>query len=575
MEMKKKSFVQTMNIMMWVQLIAVSILLILFTINIFRSAAKETNVVAKNFLEIYSTQIENRLEKIDMQLSTIVGEEEDMLLLGDADEAVRFYASNRLAEKMKAIMRLDQSADIFVVAQSENEICLDANNGNILLDDKEDVRKYFKKLAGNGSKYGQWQFGRIGEKNYLFRALNNQYRICAGIISVDSLLNTLPDVKFNNCAFVLTDHENYIQGYAGSHLFNEEKQIKNSQLELMDKFCNETILADGKMHLYSYAEKSETFRYLYGNAVWVLLIIILLVIFDFNFIRVEKKQLIMPMNAMVSDMKRMEAGDYEHRVSECGDTKEFFMLAKTFNKLMDEIIHLKIRFYEKKLALADAEQKYVRLQIRPHFFLNAMTTISSLSTKGKNKEIEIYISALSKNIRYMFSSGLHTVVVKEEIRHVENYFEMQELRYPDCLFYFISLPKELEEWKIPQMLIHTLIENEYKYAVSQDAVLVVLIKISKVLREGEEMLLIEVEDDGKGYPLEVLEYMNKDCYVEKQDGTRVGLWSIKRLLELMYDRKNLMELSNVQPHGAMNRIFIPEEPVNERSKDYLDERGIQ
>ena len=125
------------------------------------------------------------------------------------------------------------------------------------------------------------------------------------------------------------------------------------------------------------------------------------------------------------------------------------------------------------------------------------------------------------------------------------------------------------------MLIHTLIENEYKYAVSQDAVLVVLIKISKVLREGEEMLLIEVEDDGKGYPLEVLEYMNKDCYVEKQDGTRVGLWSIKRLLELMYDRKNLMELSNVQPHGAMNRIFIPEEPVNERSKDYLDERGIQ
>ena len=120
-----------------------------------------------------------------------------------------------------------------------------------------------------------------------------------------------------------------------------------------------------------------------------------------------------------------------------------------------------------------------------------------------------------------------------------------------------------------------MIENEYKYAVSQDAVLVVLIKISKVLREGEEMLLIEVEDDGKGYPLEVLEYMNKDCYVEKQDGTRVGLWSIKRLLELMYDRKNLMELSNVQPHGAMNRIFIPEEPVNERSKDYLDERGIQ
>ena len=89
-------------------------------------------------------------------------------------------------------------------------------------------------------------------------------------------------------------------------------------------------------------------------------------------------------------------------------------------------MNLKIRFYEKKLELQDAEQKYIRLQIRPHFFLNALTSISSLSAKSKNKEIEIYIGALSKNIRYMFSSGLHTVSVKEEIRHVENYLEMQE-----------------------------------------------------------------------------------------------------------------------------------------------------
>lgn len=93
-----------------------------------------------------------------------------------------------------------------------------------------------------------------------------------------------------------------------------------------------------------------------------------------------------------------------------------------------------------------------RLQIRPHFFLNAMTTISSLSQREKNREIQRYIDALSKNIRYMFQSGLHTVTLGEEIRHIENYFEMQELNYPDCVFYYIDIPKELEMWKIPQML---------------------------------------------------------------------------------------------------------------------------
>ena len=53
------------------------------------------------------------------------------------------------------------------------------------------------------------------------------------------------------------------------------------------------------------------------------------------------------------------------------------------------------------------------------------------------------MDALSRNIRYMFKSGLHTVPVEEEIRHIENYFEMQECKYPGCIFHFIDLPQAL------------------------------------------------------------------------------------------------------------------------------------
>ena len=130
-------------------------------------------------------------------------------------------------------------------------------------------------------------------------------------------------------------------------------------------------------------------------------------------------------------------------------------LKDAFNRLMDEIMKLKIQSYEKQIDLQETELKCIKLQIRPHFFLNAMTTISSLSQQGKNKEIESYISALSKNIRYMFRAGLHTVSLQEEVTHVENYFEMQELKYPGCVFYYIDINPEVREWKIPQMMIVT------------------------------------------------------------------------------------------------------------------------
>ena len=125
-------------------------------------------------------------------------------------------------------------------------------------------------------------------------------------------------------------------------------------------------------------------------------------------------------------------------------------------------------------------------RIKPHFFLNAISTLSSMNSQGRGQQIKGYVESLSKNIRYMFKSGLHTVTVKEEIRHIENYFDMQAFKYPNCAFYFIDLPAELEGWRIPQMLIQTFVENEFKYAISRETVLTVIIKVSLSERNGQQ-----------------------------------------------------------------------------------------
>lgn len=463
---------------------------------------------------------------------------------------------------------------MFVIAEAEYGTCLNANRGGLPLEEREKIREYVMEYAKRGEQNGSWKFGTVGTgKAYLYKILVWRQRAIAAFVSADMLLATIPDVQVSNCSFVLADEMDKIWGYSGYESFENNIEIHLTDLPTAHMLMKQDWVIDGQVNLYAFENKTDVFRQFRSGAVLLLCAIILLCIFDFVFTGIVRRNLIVPINEMRKDMKHIEEGEYSLRVKEMGNNQEFSMFAQTFNKLMDEILNLRIQFYEKKLALSDAEQKYIRLQIRPHFFLNALTTISSLSSQGKDRDIEKYITALSKNIRYMFSSGLHTVPIKEEIRHVENYFEMQELKYPGCIFYYIDLPQELEDWKIPQMLIHTLVENEYKYAVSVDASLMVLIKINIEIINEEKMLVIEVEDDGPGYPKDVLEYMNGDTGRSK-DGTRVGLWSIKRLLELMYDRKNLFLLENVEPHGALNRIYIPENAVNERNREYLSETGI-
>ena len=571
----KQSFVRMMNLMMGIQMAAVSVLLIIFAVSVYSAARKETDIAAENFLHIYATQIENRIQKVDMQLTTIINEDEDLQLLESEDEAKRHYASVRLAQSINDIINIDQSADIFVITEADHNICIDAKADNLPYADKNSLRSMFMDYAEPGRQTDGWKFQKIGDTFYLYRAIVSNRRVTAAAISAESLLKTVSLRDVDTYGFVLTDADDMVKAYAGYPLFDHEVDIRIDALRAVRNLENREEMLNGRVRLYSYESRTNVFRHLYKNAIFILAVIALLCVFVLYFMGTERKQIIQPMQGMIQDMERIRGGDYELRVEERGDNQEFSLLSRTFNQMMDEIVNLKIRFYEKQLALSDAEQKYIRLQIRPHFFLNAMTTIAGLSAKKKNAEIEKYINALSKNIRYMFSSGLHTVSVKEELHHVENYFEMQEMRYAGCIFYFIEMPEELEDWQIPQMLIHTLIENEYKYGISQGHSLMVLIKASVAVYDGEDMLLIEIEDDGKGYPEEVLTAINQDRAQQKEDGTRVGLWSVKRLLELMYDRKNLFLISNVEPHGALNQIYIPRRPVNERSMEYMDEQGIR
>ena len=297
-----------------------------------------------------------------------------------------------------------------------------------------------------------------------------------------------------------------------------------------------------------------------------MLILLLAILIGFSIIMTGRlrREVIRPISQIEDDLEALGRNRLSH-VHESYDSREFETLSSTLNRQLDTIRNLRISSYEKQLALQETELRAVKLQIRPHFFLNAMTTISSLSQQGKNTEIGVYISALAKNIRYMFRTGLHTVALSEEITHVENYFDMQELKYPGCVFHAVELMPGCEDWAVPQMLVHTIVENEYKYAVSVDQMLSILIQAERVTEGEEELLRLTIEDDGAGYPAEVLEAFSvkSEEMTESADGKRVGLWSLRRMLFLMYERDDLFRIENIEPHGCRNIFLLPARPLHQ------------
>lgn len=567
-----KSFLHTLRMLMNIQLGLAVAVLIMFMLLTFHSAVDRQRTALGNYTTIYASQIENRLQQALTSLSELVYDNADLNLLCSSDSAMRQYAAVALHDKMVSIVNTTDDVDMIVVAEAGSGIVVDARSHNLSLAEAEELRAFAMEQAAAGEQVWRWEVYQGETRTYLYRALIQDNRAVLTLISTDTLLSVFPADQIPDTGFLLVDGEGTVLDSTGSGVAGLDGQhAKDRTLGMMQvdrPFSAEPFILRGQQSaMWLFWQISSYVPLVLGT-------ILLMLAFNLYYARRTRRELLVPMGRMTRDMQKIQDGNLDLRIATASDSVEFRTLVDSFNHLLDEILHLKISSYEKQLALLDAEQKYIRLQIRPHFFLNAMSTIAGLNRSGQSDAIEAYINALSKNIRYMFASGLYTVPLQEEIRHVENYFAMQELKYPESVLYFVEMDEAVREWPVPQMLIHTLVENEYKYAVAAGHQTMVLIKLQQVQWQGEEMLLVQVEDDGKGYPQEVMDALNGGTAAPRSDGTRVGLASIRRMLELMYDRENLFVLSNVEPHGAMSRAYIPRNPLHEISPDRMREADI-
>ena len=548
-QQKYKPMMRRLNRWAWTEILTALALMVAVLGSWWITERRETESEIRSLLSIYGEQMEQRFSGMDRTLGLLLENEEDLALMGDASDAERQHAMIRLKNKLQSTLRIEVSAEWGVMANSAFGSEIQAGSFSPTFAQKEAIRENALGAAASASGISAgWEKTDLDGETWLCRKSARREQSIQLYVRQSTLLGRIRGQEGD--------------GLRWSILSGEAETVPGSS-SAFAPLRLERLLSGTPFRLVCVQDASTAFGKLKIEIAVLLSVAALLLAFTLYLRRSLQKSLFQPMARLESDMRKIQAGDYELRVSTKSDAQEFRQMTSTLNQLLEEVLQLRIRELEKQLALQEANQKYIRLQLRPHFFLNAMTTVSALSAKGKNQEIQTYIDALSKNIRYMFSAGMHTVPVREEILHVQNYLKMQELKYPDCVFSYVELPEELSDWHVPQMIVHTVVENEYKYAVSRDLMLMLLIRVSLESWRGQELLLIEIEDDGRGYPQEIIDRMNTAGSVVESDGTRVGLWSIRTMLELMYDQTGLLELANQSPHGAIARIRIPRKAVHE------------
>ncbi|MCD7937417.1 MAG: histidine kinase [Tannerellaceae bacterium] len=132
------------------------------------------------------------------------------------------------------------------------------------------------------------------------------------------------------------------------------------------------------------------------------------------------------------------------------------------------IVQQKVEKEMEKLRMETLQSRVEALtnQINPHFFFNSLNGIAALVSANRNQETVEYVAKLSNIFRYILQSDKKGLVtLEEELKFVDAYRYLLEVRYHGKICFEIEVPETAMELRLPVLSLLPLIENIIKHNV--------------------------------------------------------------------------------------------------------------
>lgn len=199
-----------------------------------------------------------------------------------------------------------------------------------------------------------------------------------------------------------------------------------------------------------------------------------------------------------------------------------------------------IREAELKNLVTQAELKSLKFQINPHFIFNSLNSMSALTVIDPEKAKTMMLK-LADFLRYTLASNeRQTTSLNEELKNIRLYLEIEKVRFEDKFEFEEEIEDGCISVKVPSMILQPLFENAIKHAVYEALEKVTLSLTAKI---KDSFMEIKVEN-------------NFDGDASAKSGTGIGLSNIKNRLELIYNRKDLINISKKKNLFSVT-LYIP------------------
>ena len=195
--------------------------------------------------------------------------------------------------------------------------------------------------------------------------------------------------------------------------------------------------------------------------------------------------------------------------------------------------------------LREYEIKALHSQINPHFLYNTLDTIIWMAEFKDEKKVIAITKALANFFRISLSNGNEMILLKDEIKHVQEYLFIQKQRYEDKLSYSFNVDETLLSAEVPKIIIQPIVENSIYHGI-KNIPGNGLIEID--VYKKDDSINISVKDNGIGF--------KKSKNFKKSKIGGVGIQNVDKRIKFYYGKKYGIFISKPN-EGAEVIIKIP------------------
>lgn len=186
--------------------------------------------------------------------------------------------------------------------------------------------------------------------------------------------------------------------------------------------------------------------------------------------------------------------------------------------------HSKLHELEKRQLTT--ELKFLKSQVSPHFFFNTLNNIYALTLEKSDKAPQTILK-LSELMRYLlYGTKNQRQLLIDEIECIQNYVELERIRFDDSVKIDINITGNLEDRTIAPMLLIPFVENCFKHGANKNI--------------DKTHIIIDIEIEDLYLTFKVSNTIPRNeverPLIPKPGG--IGLSNVKKRLELGYDPKD-------------------------------------